>query len=698
MNIQGAAEQSFQKVNRWLHFVLAVGVWACSLVWLSGAVLAQSPGDTAFTLQARLQVGGRPVSGVCRLDFYLFDAAVGGNQLGSAVSKSNVVVADGYFTVVLDFGDVFSPDAPRYLEIRNIDCGRAGDPVNLTGRMPLFPAPTVYRASRGETASAVAWNNIVNMPAGFADNQDNGVDISCADNETLKWVGGISGGWTCSAAVTDHGSLSGLGDDDHPQYLLSSGTRPMAGSLDMQNHPVENVAPAQADGQAVVFEQAVKVNDVAGGDLSGSYPTGIRVVGLQGRPVASTPPLANQVLTWDGSAWTAQDSQAGGPAGGDLSQNYPNPRVRRLQGFPVSSTAPLNKQVLRWNDSAGQYEPVNVLSYGDAAGGDLAGTFPNPAVVRIQGRLVSNSTPLTYQVLTWNASAAGGGRWEPADPQIIGPAGGDLSGTFPNPTVAKLQGNAVNNTAPASNQILTWTGAQWAPANVSTLQANPVNDAAPADNQVLTWNGSEWEPAAVKSLQGRPVMDVDPANGQALQWNGTIWKPATVMKPGDTLGGDLEGTIPAPQLGADVAGMPEVDFPMGYGDHTAPMDSSEEWLFPPEASFTPDAPGKCMVFASAYIGTGGSAGKTPVPFVRTARKVGSGSPENDSSTQMIVAPESIDSNNNKYARASANYVWIINPGDVGQQVQFGCYIYAETTSDDWFNDETVNCRVSFICM
>jgi hypothetical protein len=83
---------------------------------------------------------------------------------------------------------------------------------------------------------------------------------------------------------------------------------------------------------------------------------------------------------------------------------------------------------------------------GIAAGGDLSGTYPNP--------VVGNGK------ITLGKLAAG---VIPTSLPPNGPAGGDLSGTYPDPKVIKIQSVPVSAVAPVNGQGLIFDGTNWTP-------------------------------------------------------------------------------------------------------------------------------------------------------------------------------------------------------------------------------------------
>jgi hypothetical protein len=87
-----------------------------SSLLLAFSVAYADPQTTAFTYQGNLTSNGAPANGDFNLTFTLYDAATGGNQIGSPILMPNFPVANGRFTTDLDFPGNFTGQQ-RWIEV-----------------------------------------------------------------------------------------------------------------------------------------------------------------------------------------------------------------------------------------------------------------------------------------------------------------------------------------------------------------------------------------------------------------------------------------------------------------------------------------------------------------------------------------------------------------------------------------------------
>lgn len=176
---------------------------------------------------------------------------------------------------------------------------------------------------------------------------------------------------------------------------------------------------------------------------------------------------------YDGSTWTSLSGGGGSPtgsAGGDLTGTYPNPTLTTsgvTSGTYGSATqVPAYTVNSKGRITAASNVTITGTTPGGSAGGDLSGTYPNPTVANssitsskiLDGTItnsdVSTTAAIAYSKLNLTGSVSltdhsatgtassstflrGDNTWAtPAGGTPSGAAGGDLSGTYPNPTLA----------------------------------------------------------------------------------------------------------------------------------------------------------------------------------------------------------------------------------------------------------------------
>lgn len=154
---------------------------------------------SAFTYQGQLRKNGAPVNATCAALFALYDADTGGTQIGGPVVSATLQVANGLFTIPLDFGwGAFNGEA-RWLQT-SIGCGEGV--AALTPRTPMRPAPYAF-----------ALPGLRTVPG----------DLDGSDGPTMNVIGGVVSGTisnTISASSYNSVIAGGTGNRiDNSSYL-----------------------------------------------------------------------------------------------------------------------------------------------------------------------------------------------------------------------------------------------------------------------------------------------------------------------------------------------------------------------------------------------------------------------------------------------------------------------------------------------
>ncbi len=232
--------------------------------------------------------------------------------------------------------------------------------------------------------------------------------------------------------------------------------------------------------------------DAFGGDVSGTYDA-VSVDKVKGLSVDVAGLAADQVLKYDGTKFvaTAADLDATNDVlktdafGGDVSGTYDAVSVDKVKGLSVDVTGLAADQVLKYDGTkfvatAADLDATNDVLKTDAFGGDVSGTYDAVSVDKVKGLSVDVTGLAADQVLKYDGTkfvATAADLDATDDITTASVLGGDLTGSLPNPNVAKLQGRDVQNAAPSQDQSMIWNGStsRWEPTFIDLVRDNDGN-------------------------------------------------------------------------------------------------------------------------------------------------------------------------------------------------------------------------------